>query len=108
MMFRAELLNEANVVVMRLQGQLSGDYAEHARALVLRYNADLPLLVDLTDVTNIDTRGEEVLAFFAGFGAEFIADNAYSRYLCERLQLPLAPTARAGAHRNGNNRNAKS
>jgi hypothetical protein len=30
------------------------------------------------------------LLFFGGLGAEFIADNVYARYLCERLHLPLA------------------
>ena len=55
-----------------------------------RCNTELTLVVDLADVTFVDPVGEEVLSFFGRLGAEFIADNAYSRDLCERLNLRLS------------------
>ena len=75
---------------MKLEGRFVGEYAEYTRALVTRCKTDLKLLVDLTEVTAVDTIGEEVLSFVGRLGAEFIAGNIYARYLCERLHLPLA------------------
>jgi hypothetical protein len=92
-MFRVEVQHGTDALVMQMEGQLSGDYAEYTRTLVTRCNAGMRLVVDLTDVTFADSVGEDVLSLFGRVGAEFIADNAYSRDLCERLQLPLARTA---------------
>jgi hypothetical protein len=92
-MFRVEMHHGANALVMQIQGQLSGDYAEYTRTLVTHSNTGTRLVVDLTEITFADSGGEEVLSFFGRVGAEFIADNAYSRDLCERLQLPLTRTA---------------
>jgi len=56
--------------------------------------------VDLTDVTFVDSVGENVLSLFGRVGAEFIADNAYPRGLCERLNLPLTrPAVRLRRHK---------
>jgi hypothetical protein len=92
-MLRVEMHDAANALVMKLEGRFVGEYAEYTRALVTRCKTDLKLLVDLTEVTSLDSAGEEVLSFFGRLGAEFIADNVYARYLCERLYLPLAPEA---------------
>ena len=78
---------------MKIEGQLSGDYAEHTRTLLTRCNTEMKLVVDLTDVTFVDSIGEDVLSHFGRAGAEFIADNAYSRDLCQRLNLPLTRPA---------------
>ena len=90
-MLRVEMHDAANALVMKLEGRFVGEYAEYTRALVTRCKTDLKLLVDLTEVTSLDSAGEEVLSFFGRLGAEFVADNVYARYLCERLYLPLAP-----------------
>jgi hypothetical protein len=88
-MFRVEMRHATNAVIMKLHGRLIGEYAAYARSLVTRCNMDVKLVVDLTEVTAIDLLGEEVLSFFGQLGAEFISDNAYASYLCERLKLPL-------------------
>jgi hypothetical protein len=99
-MFRVEMHHRANASVMKIEGQLSGNYAEHARTLMTDGNTELPLVVDLTDVTFVDSVGEEVLSLFGRLGAEFIADNPYLRDVCERLNLPLARAAvRTGRRR---------
>jgi hypothetical protein len=92
-MFRVEMHHGASALVMKIEGQLSGNYAEDTRTLMTRRNTELPLVVDLTDVTFVDSVGEGVLSFFGRLGAEFIADDAYSRDLCERLNLPLTRAA---------------
>jgi len=89
-MFRVEMHHGGNAMVMKIEGQLSGNYAEETRTLMTRCNTELPLVVDLTDVTFVDSEGEGVLSFFGRLGAEFIADNAYARDLCERLNLRLS------------------
>ncbi len=89
-MLRVEMHDAINALVMKLEGRFTGEYAEYARSLVARCNNGMKLLVDLTEVTAVDSAGEEVLTFFGRLGAEFVADNVYARYVCERLQLPAA------------------
>lgn len=91
-MLRVEMHDAVNALVMKLEGRFIGDYAEYTRALVTRCKTELRLIVDLTEVTAVDSAGEEVLSFLGRLGAEFTADNLYARYLCERLHLPLART----------------
>ena len=88
-MLRVEIHDAAHALVMKLEGRFIGEYAEYTRALMTRCRTELRLIVELTEVTAVDSAGEEVLSFFGRLGAEFIADNVYARYLCERLHLPL-------------------
>src|SRR5271166_3858408 len=44
------------------------------------------LIVDLTDVSYIDSVGEQVLAWLAGVGASFMARGVYGVSVCERLR----------------------
>jgi hypothetical protein len=99
-MFRVEMQQRVNAVVMKIEGQLRGDYADYTRTLVTNCDTGMRLVLDLTDVTFVDSVGEEVLSLFGRAGAEFVADNAYSRNLCERLNLPLANTALRFRRRN--------
>lgn len=92
-MLRVEMHDAANAVVMKLEGRFIAEYAEYAQSLVTRCKIDMKLVVDLTEVTAVDPVGEEVLSFLGRLGAEFVADNVYARYLCERLQLPVARPA---------------
>ena len=95
-MLRVEMHDATNASVMKLEGRFVSEYAEYARSLVTHCNTDMKLVVDLTEVTAVDSVGEEVLSSFGQLGAEFIADNAYVRYVCERLHLPIArPALRA-------------
>lgn len=55
------------------------------------------LVVDITDVTFIDAVGEEVLSFFGGLGAEFVAETSYSLNISERLRLCLVKSGPANA-----------
>ncbi len=93
-MLRVEMHDAVNALVVKLEGRFTGEYAEYARSLVTRCKTTLRLLVDLNEVTAIDAIGEEVLSFFGRLGAEFVADNIYARYWCERLQLARARNER--------------
>ena len=77
-------------LLVRLVGRLVGDDAERLRMLVAGRNMDGQIEVDLTQVTFIDSEGEETLSFFSRLGATFIADDAYVLDVGKRLHLTLA------------------
>jgi hypothetical protein len=93
--FRVEMNQNAHLLLMKIEGQLKGEYAEHTRTVVTCCDPALKVLVDLREVTYVDTAGEEVLSLLARLGAKFVAENTYTRHLCERLRLPLT---RAKSH----------
>jgi hypothetical protein len=89
-MLRAEIQNSENGLVIRLEGRFSGENAEHVRTLVTRHNIEKRLVVDLTEVTFIDTVGEATLSFLSRLGAKFIAQDVYLLDVCKRLNLTLS------------------
>jgi hypothetical protein len=89
-MLRVEANDSADTLSLKLQGRLVGEEAKNTRTLMTRYRAGMRLVVDLTEVTFVDAMGEDLLSFFGGFGADFIAETSYSRYICERLHLHVA------------------
>ncbi len=90
-MFRITLKERPNGVTMRVEGRLVADFAEQAKALIVRRNWPADLIVDLSEVTFADGAGEEALTWLSGVGATFVADGSYSLYLCDRLHLQLSP-----------------
>ena len=89
-MLRVQIQDCANGFTLKLEGRFTGDDAENTRILITRYRDGIRLVLDLTDVTFIDSVGEEVLSFFGRFGAEFVAPTSYTLDVCERLHLRLA------------------
>ncbi len=89
-MLRVEIHDSANSLSLKLDGRFCGDDAENTRTLITRCREGMRLVVDLTDITFIDSMGEEVLSFFGQFGAEFAASTSYTLDVCERLHLRLA------------------
>jgi hypothetical protein len=89
-MLRVEMQDSANVLILRLEGRFTGDGAEEARMLMTRCASEKGLVVDLTEVTFVDLIGEAALSFFGRLGAKFVAEDAYTLDVCERLHLPLA------------------
>lgn len=89
-MFRITLDENSRGVHMRVEGRLVSQFAEEAKQLIVRRNLPAQLLVDLSEVTFVDSAGEEALTWLSGVGAKFVADSSYSLHLCERLQLPVS------------------
>lgn len=73
-----------------MEGQFVGNYARDAFQWFLRQHHPTKLLVDLSEVTLVDTVGEDVLSCLGRLGVRFIGDSAYALNFCERLRLPLA------------------
>jgi hypothetical protein len=89
-MLRVDIRDSANALRLKLEGRFTGNDADNTRTLMARCHDGMTLLVDLTEVTFIDSVGEEVLSFFGRFGAEFVAQTSYGLDICERLHLRLA------------------
>ena len=88
-MFRAQLHQLANGPTLKMEGSLVGEWAQEAKALVTNGPVPKGLIIDLTEVSYIDSVGEQVLAWFASVGASFRAKAVYAASVCERLRLPL-------------------
>jgi anti-anti-sigma regulatory factor len=89
-MLRVEMQDSVSALTFKLEGRFVGEAAEYFRTLVTRCPTQLKLLVDLTEVTFIDSVGEEVLSFLRRLGVEFVAETSYPLDFCERLELPVA------------------
>ena len=87
-MFRAEILWLASGPTLKLEGKLVTDWAEQAKCLVTKDVLPKGLLVDLTEVSYVDS-GEQLLNWLASVGAVFIAGSVYGFAVCDRLRLPL-------------------
>jgi hypothetical protein len=98
-MLRAEIHQLTGGPTLRLEGRLVGDWAEQARSLVTKASVPAGLVVDLTDVTYVDSVGEQVLTWFKSIGAVFIAKGVYVAGVCERLGLPQGETAGSAGER---------
>ncbi|MGC2448354.1 MAG: hypothetical protein WA477_11970, partial [Candidatus Sulfotelmatobacter sp.] len=87
-MFRAEIRWLASGPTLRLEGRLVADWAEQARSLVTTEVLPKGLIVDLTDVSYVDSAAEQLLKWLASVGAVFVAGSAYAFAVCNRLRLP--------------------
>jgi hypothetical protein len=73
-MFAAEIRWLASGPMLKMKGTLDRDWAAQARSLVTKGVIPAGLIVDLTEVSYIDTAGEDLLRWSASMGAEFAAD----------------------------------
>ena len=106
-MLRVITIQTVDMLTIRLEGRLTGERAEQVRTLVTRSNAEMRLIVDITELMFVDALGEEVLAFLKRLGATFLAQTAYSLDVCERLHLPLVPKQSSGTLSAGPNGNSR-
>ena len=87
-MFRAEIQWLASGPPLKLEGKLVADWAEQARCLVTKDVLPKGLIVDLTEVSYVDSAGEQLLKWLASVGAVFVAGSVYAFAVCDRLGLP--------------------
>ena len=101
-MFRAEIQWLDHGPTLKMAGKLVGDWAEQARGLVTKDVVPKGLIIDLTEVSYIDSMGEELLKWLASVGAVFVAGNVYAIAVCERLRLsPVRRMAERHKQRHG-------
>ena len=87
-MFRAEIQWLASGPILKLEGKLVADWADQARCLVTKDVLPKGLIVDLTEVSYIDSVGEQLLKWLASVGALFVAGSIYAIAVCDQLRLP--------------------
>ena len=77
-----------------LQGRLTGSAIEELitrwRA-TQRYQPSRSCVVDLKEITSIDTAGEQALLMMLRDGAKFVATGLYTKHLLESLSAQDAP-----------------
>ena len=87
-MFRAQIYQMADGPTLKMEGCLVAEWANEAKSLMTSAPVPKGLIVDITDVSYIDSVGEQVLAWLASVGASFMAGGVYAASVCERLRLP--------------------
>ena len=97
-MFRMEFENIANSLIVRVEGRFVGHFAEEARVLIARRHIPPTLIVDITEVTFVDSNGEDALTWVSEIGGRFVAESSYALDVCERLGLPVV-TKQVGDYR---------
>jgi hypothetical protein len=108
-MFRAEIQWLTSGPTLKLEGKLVADWAEQAKCLITKDVLPKGLIVDLTEVSYVDSVGEQLLKWLAGVGAVFVAGSVYAFAVCDRLRL--SPTQRISERRkrrHGNNEESPS
>ena len=88
-MFRAQINQMADGPILKMEGCLVAEWAKEAKSLMTNGLVPKDLIVDISDVSHIDSVGEQVLAWLASIGASFMAGGVYAASVCERLQLPF-------------------
>jgi hypothetical protein len=88
-MFRAQINQMADGPILKMEGCLVAEWAKEAKSLMTKGPVPKRLIVDLSDVSHIDSVGEQVLAWLASIGASFMTGGVYAASVCERLQLPF-------------------
>jgi|SRR6185369_11253074 ABC-type transporter Mla MlaB component len=87
-MFRAEMQWLTSGPTLKLEGRLVADWAKQASCLVTKDVLPKGLIVDLTEVSYVDSAGEQLLKWLASVDAVFVAGSVYAFALCHRLRLP--------------------
>ena len=101
---RAEIQWLASGPTLKLEGKLVADWAEQARCLVTKDVLPVGLIVDLTEVSYIDSVGEQLLKWLDSVGALFVAGSVYAIAVCDRLHLsPMQRISERRKRRHGNN-----
>jgi ABC-type transporter Mla MlaB component len=86
-MLRAQLDRSNEGLALKLEGQLVSAWAVQVKAHVSRHFVANGLLVDMSDVTYVDSTGELLLLWLRDLHARFVAGTCYARAICERLHL---------------------
>jgi len=88
-MLRAEFNHKNKSLTLRLEGRLVGAWAVQVKSLVSRHFVSNGLLVDMSEVTYVDSVGERLLLWLRDLHARFVGETCYARDICERLHLTL-------------------
>ena len=92
-MLRAEFNHKNKELALKLEGRLVAAWAVQVKSLVCRHFIPSGLVVDMSEVTYVDSVGEQLLLWLRDLHTTFVADTCYARDVCERLDLTLKSDA---------------
>jgi len=92
-MLRADFSHKNNCLGLKLEGRLVAAWAVQVKSLLSRHFVSSGLVVDMSEVTYVDSVGEQLLLWLRDLQAEFVAESCYARDVCERLNLALKEDA---------------
>ena len=95
-MLRAAFSHKNDGQALKLEGRLVGAWAVQVKSLLSRHFVSNGLLVDVSEVTYVDSVGEQLLLWLRELQAKFAAETCYARGVCERLQLDFKGKGDAG------------
>jgi hypothetical protein len=81
-----------------LEGRLTGLWAKELLRVARAENPGQTKIFDLREVFYVDSQGEDVLRWLSGRGAKFIAESAYGKDLCTRLNLHRVGPSETGGN----------
>ena len=77
-------------VVLKLEGRLVGPWVDELTNIVFRSDGWCrPLEIEVSGLTFADDDGEKALSWLHEMGARFQGKGSYSKYLFDRLEIPL-------------------
>jgi len=88
-MIRAKFIQRNEGRALKLEGRLVGAWAVQVKSLLSRHFVSHGFLVDVSEVTYVDSVGEQLLVWLGDLRAKFVAETGYARNVCEKLQLDL-------------------
>ena len=88
-MLRAEFDQKDRHSALKLEGRLVDAWAVQVKSLLSRHFVSSGLLVDISEVSYVDSIGEQLLLWLRELQAKFVAESSYTRDICERLHLTL-------------------
>ena len=81
-MLRVDIRDSANALSLKLEGRFTGNDAENTRTLMARCHDGMTLVVDLTEVTFIDSDGgRSTIVFWPVRGGIRCPNILYTRYM---------------------------
>jgi hypothetical protein len=86
-MVRAQFQLTNEHLALKLEGRLVSAWALQVKTLVSRHFVPNGLLVDLSEVTYVDSVGEQLVLWLRDSQANFVAETCHARDICERLHL---------------------
>lgn len=91
-MLRAELDQKNSHPALKLEGRLVDAWAVQVKSLLSRHFVSNGLLVDISEVSYVDSVGEQLLLWLRDLQARFVAETCCARDVCERLHLTMHPS----------------
>lgn len=87
-MVRITTTPDGEVLRVKVEGRLVGLWVDELRTVLLRHSPLGAVKLDITDVSFVDDRGEQLLIWLYRIGGSFCEGGVFSDFLFSRLGIP--------------------